>query len=143
MEIVKYPNKILEKKAKKVKEPLDSNIQKIVKDMLVLMDEANGAGLAAPQVGELLRICTIRCDGETFVLINPKITSYSREKEIEEEGCLSFPGKFIPIKRSTKVKARFVDEKGNETKIKAEGLLARVIQHEVDHLNGILFINRK
>lgn len=143
MEIVKYPNKILEKRSKKVKEPLNSGVQKIIKGMLDTMDEANGAGLAAPQIGESLRICIIRCEGETFILINPKITAYSREKEIGEEGCLSFPGKFIPVKRSTKIKARFVDEKGNELKIKAEGMLARIIQHEVDHLNGILFINRK
>lgn len=91
MEIIKYPNKILEKKAKKVKNPLDLDIQKLIKDMISTMDKANGAGLAAPQVEQSLRICTIQCDGEIFVLINPKITAYSREKEIGEEGCLSFP----------------------------------------------------
>jgi len=143
MEIIKYPNKILEKRARKVKDPLDGEIQKLVKNMISTMNEASGAGLAAPQIGQSLRICTIQCDGEIFVLINPKITAYSREKEINEEGCLSFPGKFIPVKRSTKIKARYLDEKGNEIKIKAEGMLARIIQHETDHLNGILFINRK
>jgi len=143
MEIITYPNKILEKKAKKVKNPLDLDIQKLIKDMIDTMQKSNGAGLAAPQVGQSLRICTIQCDGEIFVLINPKITAYSREKEINEEGCLSFPGKFIPVKRSTKIKARYLDEKGNEIKIKAEGMLARIIQHETDHLNGVLFIERK
>jgi peptide deformylase len=143
MEIIKYPNKILEKRSRKVKDPLDGEIQKLIKDMISTMNESNGAGLAAPQVGQSLRICTIQCDGEIFVLINPKITAYSREKEINEEGCLSFPGKFIPVKRSTKIKARYLDEKGNEIKIKAEGMLARIIQHETDHLNGVLFIERK
>ena len=142
MEIVIYPNKILEKKTKKVKNPLDATIQKLVKGMLETMEKAEGAGLAAPQIGESLRICTLRCEGEIFILINPKITSYSRDKEINEEGCLSFPGKFIPIKRSRKIKARYLNEKGEEMKIKAEGMLARIIQHEVDHLDGILFIER-
>ena len=142
MEIITYPNKILEKKTKKVKNPLNLDIQELVKNMMSTVQESNGAGLAAPQVGESLRICIVQYDGEVFVLINPKITSYSREKNINEEGCLSFPGKFIPIKRSTKIKARYLNEKGNEIKIKAEGMLARIIQHEVDHLNGILFIER-
>ena len=143
MEIIKYPNKILESKAKKVRNPLDLKIQELARNMLETMEEVDGAGLAAPQVGESLRICTIRCEGEFFVLINPKITSYSREKEINEEGCLSFPGKFMEIKRSKKVKVRFINEKGEDVKLKAEGMLSRIIQHEVDHLNGILFIKRK
>lgn len=142
MKIITYPDKILKRKAKKVKNPLDLAIQVLIKNMISTMQESNGAGLAAPQVGESLRICTVQYDGGVFVLINPKITSYSREKNINEEGCLSFPGKFIPIKRSTKIKARYLNEEGNEIKIKAEGMLARIIQHETDHLNGILFINR-
>jgi peptide deformylase len=142
MEIIKYPDKILNKKALKVKKPLDSEIQKLIKDMITTLEEVNGAGLAAPQVGKSLRLCVIQCEGETFVLINPKSTSYSRSKETNDEGCLSFPGKFILVKRSTKIKARYLDETGKEMKIKAEGLLARIIQHEVDHLDGILFIER-
>jgi peptide deformylase len=143
MKIVTYPNPILGKKAKKVKDPLDAETQKLVKNMLATMEKSNGAGLAAPQVGKSLRICTIQCDGDFFVLINPQITTYSREKEINEEGCLSFPGKFIPVKRSTKIKLRYVNEKGEKMKVRAEGLLARIIQHEFDHLEGILFIDRK
>lgn len=142
MEIVKYPDKILEKKAKRVKNPLDPEIQKLIKDMTNTLEEVDGAGLAAPQVGKSLRLCVIQCDGNLFTLINPKITSYSRDKEINEEGCLSFPGKFMPVKRSKKVKVRFLDEKGSEVKLKAEGLLARIIQHETDHLEGVLFIER-
>lgn len=142
MKIITYPNKILEQKAKKVKDPVTPEIQKLVKKMISTMQEAQGAGLAAPQVGESLRICTIQNEDEIFVLINPQITTYSREKEICEEGCLSFPGKYINIKRPKRVKVRFVDAKGNKTKLKADGLLARIIQHEIDHLDGILFIER-
>jgi peptide deformylase len=143
MKILTYPNPILEKKTKRVKKVLDPEIQKLIKNMLAAMDEADGAGLAAPQVGQSLRICTIKCDGDIFALLNPKITSYSREKEINEEGCLSFPGKFMPIKRSKRVKVRYLDETGKEIKIKAEGLFSRILQHEIDHLDGILFIKRK
>lgn len=132
----------MEKKAKKVKDPLAPEIQRLVKKMIATMQEANGAGLAAPQVGESLRICTIQNEGEIFVFINPQITTYSREKEICEEGCLSFPGKYINIKRPKRVKVRFIDAKGNKIKLKADGLLARIIQHEVDHLDGIVFIER-
>jgi peptide deformylase len=143
MEIIKYPNKILDKKTKKVKKPLDEEIQKLIKSMKETMEKSDGAGLAAPQVGESLRICAIQYGGEVFAMINPKITSYSREKEISDEGCLSFPGQFFPIKRSVKVKVRYVDEEGKETKKKVEGLLARIMQHEIDHLDGIVFIKRK
>lgn len=142
MEIVKYPNQILEKKAKKVKNPLDPEIQELIKQMIITLQEAEGAGLAAPQVGKSLRICIVQYDGESFVLINPKITSYSRNKEIGEEGCLSFPGNWLPIKRSERVKVRYTDETGQEIKTKAEGMFARIIQHEVDHLDGILFVER-
>ena len=143
MEIIKYPNKILDKKTKKVKNPLDPKIQKLIKDMKETMEKADGAGLAAPQVGESLRICTIQYGGDIFAMINPKITSYSREKEIGEEGCLSFPRQFFPIKRSVKIKVRYIDEEGRDVKKKTEDLLARIMQHEIDHLNGIVFTKRK
>ncbi len=142
MKIVTYPNQILEKKTKKVKDPLDLEIKKFVKNMVETMQKNDGAGLAAPQVGKSLRICTVQNDGNVYVLINPQITTYSRDKETIEEGCLSFPGKFIPVKRSRKIKVRYIDENGNKIKLKAEDLLARIIQHETDHLDGIVFIER-
>lgn len=142
MKIVTYPNQILEKKTKKVKDPLDPEIKKFVKNMVETMQKNDGAGLAAPQVGKSLRICTVQNDGNVYVLINPQITTYSRDKETIEEGCLSFPGKFIPVKRSRKIKVRYIDENGNKIKLKAEDLLARIIQHETDHLDGIVFIER-
>lgn len=142
MKILTYPNPILKKRAKKVKNPLDPQIQKLIRDMKNSLIEADGAGLAAPQIGESARICVIQSEGNIFAIINPKITAYSRDKETNEEGCLSFPGKFIPVKRSKKVKVRYEDEMGKEMKVKAEGLLARIFQHEIDHLNGVLFIER-
>lgn len=143
MQIITYPDPILEKKSKKIKDPLDPKIQKLIKDMIKAMRENSGVGLAAPQVGKSLRLCVIEKDNESYVLINPKITSKSKDCEINEEGCLSFPGKFLPIKRHTKVKVRYLNEKGERCKIKADGLLSRALQHEVDHLNGELFINKK
>ena len=143
--IVLYPNPILRQKARKItKEEISSpEIQALVFDMLKTMKEHDGVGLAAPQVGKSLRLCTIKIGGETYVLINPKIKSRSWSKEIAEEGCLSFPGKFIPVKRSKKVKVEAMNKDGDVITLKAEGLLARAFQHEIDHLDGILYIDRE
>jgi peptide deformylase len=143
MEIVRYPNKILREKAKKIKTPIPREILDMVPEMVRMLRDNNGMGLAAPQVGKSIRLCVIESNGKIYTLINPTITSQSKEKNIIEEGCLSFPGKFISIERADSVKARYLDEKGNKCKIKADGLLARCIQHEVDHLDGTLFIDKK
>lgn len=143
MKIVTYPDPILEKKSEKIKDPSSPEIQKLIKDMFKTMKENNGVGLAAPQVGKSVQLCVIEENGTPYVLINPKITSKSKDCEIAEEGCLSFPGKFIPVSRYSKVKVRYLNEKGEKCKIKADGLLSRALQHETDHLAGILFINKK
>jgi len=142
MKILTYPDPILEKKSQNIKNPLDPKIKKLVPEMLKLMRESNGMGLAAPQVGESIRLCIIEYRGEVYVLINPKITSHSKVKDFSEEGCLSFPQKFIPVNRFETVQVRYLNENGEKCKIKARGLLARAFQHEIDHLDGILFINR-
>jgi peptide deformylase len=118
-------------------------IQKLIADMLETMEKNNGVGLAAPQVGKSLRLCVIRISDMTYVLVNPKITYASAKKENDLEGCLSFPEKFISIKRHEKVRVKALDEKGEETIIKAKGLLSRALQHEIDHLDGIVFIERE
>ncbi|HRZ95767.1 MAG TPA: peptide deformylase [Candidatus Moranbacteria bacterium] len=141
--ILTYPNVILKKKAEKIKDPKDPEIKELVFDMLETLEKNNGLGLAAPQVGKSVRLCVIKLDGKTYVLVNPKIKSKSWKKEIIEEGCLSFPGQFMPIKRSKKVKVEAQDKNGEKIKIEAEGLLARAFQHEIDHLDGILFVERK
>lgn len=142
--ILTYPNVILRQKAKKIKNPKDQEIKELVLDMLETMENSgNALGLAAPQVGKSLQLCIIKLDGKTHILINPKITSKSWKKETGEEGCLSFPEKFIPVKRHLKVKVSALDKEGKKNVIKASGLLARAFQHEIDHLNGVLFIDKK
>lgn len=142
MEIITHPNPILNKKAQNIKNPLAPEIQALVPEMLKTMRENNGMGLAAPQIGQSIRLCVIEHLGKTYVLINPKITAHSKEKINTEEGCLSFPGKFISVTRFETVQVRYLNEKGEKCKIKAKDLLARAFQHEIDHLDGILFINR-
>lgn len=140
--IRKYPDPILRQKAAKIKDPLAKEIRELALAMLEFMKENNGVGLAAPQVGHSIRLCTIEVDGEPYVLINPKITARSRKKVTSEEGCLSFPGQFYLIARNEEVQVRFTDENGNPGKVKGKGLLARAIQHEIDHLDGILFVDK-
>ena len=138
-----YPAPILKKKAEPILNPKSVEIKTLISDMLETMDEAgNALGLAAPQVGISVRLCIIKLDGKTHILINPKIISKSTKKVVEEEGCLSFPGEFILIKRSDSVVVKTMDEKGKNKTIRTNGLFARALQHEIDHLDGILFIKR-
>lgn len=142
--IITYPNPILKKKTETVKDPKDPKIKELIFDMLETLEQTpEGMGLAAPQVGSSVRLCVIRFEGKTYILINPKIKSKSLRKETLEEGCLSFPGKFLPIKRSKKVTIKAVGRNGEKIEIKAEGIFSRALQHEIDHLDGILFIERQ
>lgn len=140
-----YPDPILSQKGRKISEEeiQSAKIKKLIFNMFETMAQKNGLGLAAPQIGESIQLCTINHGGEKYVLINPKITTKSWRKEICEEGCLSFPEMFIPVKRSESVKVKALNEKGEKIKLSASGLLARALQHEIDHLNGILFITHK
>lgn len=142
LKIIKYPDDFLRQKARAVKDFNDPLLEDLVSDMIKTMEMEKGVGLAAPQVGSDLRICLAKVDNALFVLINPEIKAHSRKKEIFEEGCLSFPGKYFPVERPVKVKIKSRDINGKKIKIKAEGLLARVLQHEIDHLDGILIIDR-
>ncbi len=143
LKIVEYPNPILLKKAVPVLNAKKASIKKLVADMLETMEKNNGVGLAAPQVGKSIRLCVIRVEDMTYILINPRVTYKSYLKEVCEEGCLSFPGKFIPVKRHKKVRVKAQNEQGEEITIKAEGLLSRALQHEIDHLDGNLFIGKE
>ncbi|OGI26789.1 MAG: peptide deformylase [Candidatus Moranbacteria bacterium RIFOXYB1_FULL_43_19] len=142
LKVLKYPDDFLRKKAREVEDFKNPDLPRLVSDMVKTMEAEKGIGLAAPQVGSDLRICVVRVDDTVHTLINPKIKSSSRKKEIFEEGCLSFPGKFFPVERPIKVKIKARDLSGEKIKIKANGLLARVLQHEIDHLDGILVIDR-
>jgi len=142
LKIIKYPNDFLRKKTREVSDYKDEKIQHLILNMAKTMETEKGIGLAAPQVGSDLRICLARVDNTLYALINPEIKSYSRAKEIFEEGCLSFPGKFFPVERPVRIKIRARDMNGKRIKLKADGLLARVLQHEIDHLDGVLVIDR-
>ncbi|MDP3764563.1 MAG: peptide deformylase [bacterium] len=145
MEIITgQKNKILRSKSEPVKE-ITPEILKLIKEMKeVLLKAENGVGLAASQIGK--NICLfiaaeeIAKDGHT-VFINPKITQISKKLVSEEEGCLSLPGEWHELPRADKVTVKAIDEKGEKFKIRVKGLLARLILHEVDHLNGTLFID--
>jgi peptide deformylase len=143
LKILTYPHPFLKKKAQKVKDPQAPEIKTLILDMLETMEKNNGLGLAANQVGQLASVCVIKAEGKTHIFINPRLKSKSWSKIVCEEGCLSFPGKFIPVKRSKKIKVEAFSKDGVKFVLKAEGLFSRAIQHEVDHLDGILFIEKQ
>ena len=143
--IVIEPDPILRKKSQPL-EYVNKEIQKFLKDMLSTMYAAPGIGLAAVQVGVPKRLIVIDLskDGEKknpLFLINPEITYKSNETSIYEEGCLSLPGHFAEVERPAECHLNYIDYNGNKKNLKANGLLATCVQHEVDHLDGILFID--
>jgi len=146
--IVLANDPILRQKSKKVKD-FGEVMQVLMDDMIETMQAANGAGLAAPQVGVLERVIVIQLpedeedpqSGKLFALCNPQIVRADGEEE-GDEGCLCLPGYAGEVKRATSVTVKAQDRRGRKVRIKAEGFLARVFQHEVDHLDGILYIDR-
>ncbi len=141
LEIKKYPSPVLKNKAEEVL-TITPEVKESILDMIEIVKKEKGIGLAAPQVGVSKRIIVIETEKGVTSFINPEILEKSKEKAIEEEGCLSLPGLYLKIKRAKKIEIRAKNIEGEELKIKAEGLLARVFQHEIDHLDGILIINR-
>ena len=126
---------------------VDDSIRKLAKDMLITMYSAKGIGLAAPQVGVQKRILVIDLNFEDpesppNVFINPEIISSSASVDTYEEGCLSIPGVYLNVVRPSSIKLSYRDEMGRPKKMNAEGLMARCIQHEIDHLNGVLFVDK-
>nr|WP_242603691.1 MULTISPECIES: peptide deformylase [Dictyoglomus] len=140
MEIRKIGDPILKIKAKKV-EKIDEKVKNLVRDMIETMKFSNGVGLAAPQVGESLRIIVVDYEENPIAFINPEILEMDGEV-LDYEGCLSVPGVEVPIKRAERIIFKAQDLQGRTKRYKAKGLLARVIQHEVDHLEGILILDR-
>ena len=134
--------KILQAPTRDVSLPLSLELRELLPIMVNTMRKEKGVGLAAPQIGRAERIAVAEVRDRIYHFINPKITSASQEKILFEEGCLSLPGKFFPIVRSEKVTVRYYNEKGLPKKLAASGLLAIVIQHELDHLDGVLIVNR-
>ncbi len=136
------PDKILREKAKKIGK-IPPNLRKYTEDMVETMHSEQGVGLAANQVGSLQKVAVIQLPDweKPLILINPEITRREGEREIEE-GCLSIPGYRGTVTRSERVRARALDLQGKVVRIKAEGLLAQALEHETDHLNGVLYIDR-
>ena len=114
----------------------------LARDMIDTMREAPGVGLAGPQVGVLERIFVWEVEDQHGAVINPEIVERSSETTVEEEGCLSLPGLYYPVERAALVVVQGTDENGAPIRLEADGLLARVCQHEIDHLDGVLFIDR-
>ncbi len=134
-------NPILRKKTVNVPK-VTKAVQQFVKDMIETMHEANGVGLAAPQVASNDRICIAIIGGRVTPLINPDIVWRSEETAVDNEGCLSLPNVWLDIERPTGITVRYLDARGKEQERKLQGFDARVVQHEVDHLDGILIVDR-
>jgi len=138
----------LRRKARKIRR-FDRSLEPVIKDMVETMRANKGVGLAAPQIGIPLRIIAVElpkkeddpASGKLYVLLNPEIISSSGE-ELGEEGCLCLPGYAGEVRRAKGITIRAQDSQGKEIRMKAEGFLARVLQHEIDHLNGFIFVDR-
>ncbi len=134
------PDPVLRQRAKRVN-LIDSSIQKLIDDMIDTMRAVSGVGLAAPQIGVSLRVAVIEIPGEEVItLINPEVVKRQGERVVEE-ACLSVPGYQGEINRSVIVKVKAQDRQGKEIRIKGEDLLAQALEHETDHLNGMLYID--
>ena len=143
--IIKAPDPRLKLKAEKVGE-VTADIRRLLDDMLETMYAAPGVGLAAPQVGVLKRVIVVdtakREDGRRpLKLVNPEVLWRSAECGLYEEGCLSFPDQYAEVERPLRVRVGFLDETGARREINAEGLLATCLQHEIDHLSGVVFVD--
>jgi peptide deformylase len=145
LDILTAPDPILKKKADPVDEVTDE-IRTLLDDMLETMYDAPGIGLAAPQVGVLKRVIVVDVSGDDedpapYKMINPQVTWASDEIGLYEEGCLSVPKSYSEVERPVAVKVSYLNEKGETCEVSADGLLATCLQHEIDHLNGTLFID--
>ena len=146
LEIFKLGSETLRTEAKRISK-VDNNLRDLARDMLQSMYAAKGIGLAGPQVGISKELIVIDINfedsaAEPLILINPEITAFGSTLTTYEEGCLSIPGIYLNVVRPSTIKLKFRDEMGRPRKMNADGLLARCIQHEVDHLRGVLFVDR-
>jgi peptide deformylase len=144
LEILINPDSRLRLVSKEVskKDIIGPKMKQLTADMFQTMLEKDGIGLAAPQIGENVRLIVVNTKEGKMFLFNPKIVKKSFLKDWDEEGCLSVPMYFGEVKRHRSITCHFVNENGEKQKLKAHGLLARVLQHEIDHLDGVLFIDK-
>ena len=141
LEVKTFGDPVLKTRAARVKE-FDEALLRLTEEMLVTMREKEGVGLAANQVGRLRRVLVAGIEEDEYVLVNPVIEARSEETEVLAEGCLSIPGIQVEVERPTGVTVSGQDATGAPLRIEASGLLARIFQHEIDHLNGTLYIDR-
>ncbi|MFA5029521.1 MAG: peptide deformylase [Patescibacteria group bacterium] len=142
LQILTNPNPILRQKSVLVADFTNEEVQKLVPEMAETMLKKDGLGLAAPQIGKNIRLIVVSHKDGVLALFNPKIIKKSWFKEWGEEGCLSLPDKYGEVKRHKNITVKFDDTTGKSECLEAKGLLARVIQHEIDHLDGVLFIDK-
>ena len=138
--IVQYPNPLLSKSCREVT-TFDKNLEILLEDLKDTLKAANGAGLAAPQVSILKRVCVVETDDGYYELINPVILE-SKGTQTGEEGCLSVKGKYGTVTRAMEVKVKAQDKHGEEHVYNVSGFTARAFQHEIDHLNGIVYVEK-
>ncbi len=141
LEVKTFGDPVLKTRAGRVKE-FDDALLRLTEDMLVTMHEREGVGLAANQVGRLRRVLVAAIEEDEYVIVNPVIEASSDETEVLAEGCLSIPGIHVEVERPVSVTVSGQDAAGGDLRLEAEGLLARVFQHEVDHLDGVLILDR-
>lgn len=139
-------DRVLRQPAKRINK-VDDEVRQLAKEMLQTMYSEDGIGLAAPQVGVHKQLIVIDCELDNpatppLILINPTVKQQSRDVCVIQEGCLSIPGVFLDVTRPEVIEVSYKDENGRPQKLTAKGLLARVIQHEMDHLNGVMFVDR-
>ena len=146
LNVVKYPDELLHKKSDDVR-VFNKKLAKLISNMFDTMYKFNGIGLAAVQVGILQKVIVIDIDHEEqkfkSEIINPKIISFSQEQSIMEEGCLSVPDKICEVLRPSKVEVEYFTVDGEKHVINADGLLAKCFQHEIDHLNGVIIVDKE
>ncbi|AFY71370.1 peptide deformylase [Thalassoporum mexicanum PCC 7367] len=145
LQVHKLGDRVLRQPAKRVSK-VNTEIRDIAIKMLQTMYSEDGIGLAAPQVGINKQIIVVDCepdkeDAEPLVLINPEIKAFGNQIELGQEGCLSVPQVFMDVKRPASITVAFKDPEGKPQRLEVDGLLARVIQHEIDHLNGVMFVD--
>lgn len=145
MIIVAHPNPILYQKTSDINVAQfgRQKLLSLAEDMLITMHKAKGVGLAAPQIGESIRLAVIAKQSEDLILVNPCILARSVETDTVEEGCLSIPGVLVAVPRSIWVKVRAENLSNRPYEFEAHGFFARVVQHEIDHLDGVLIIDKK
>ncbi|AHY46758.1 peptide deformylase [Rubrobacter radiotolerans] len=141
LEVRSFGDPVLKSKAGKVTS-FDDSLAKLAEEMLQTMREYEGVGLAGNQVGRLQRILVAEDEERQYVFVNPEISSRSEERELLAEGCLSIPGIHVDVERPTGVTVNAQDLEGNPFTVEAEGMLARILQHEIDHLDGVLILDR-